>query len=184
MATGELSVARRYAAALFGAASKRNEVDAVAANLQEVVSTVLASRELQSVLHHPRLPREKKTAVLRGIFSGSVRPDVEKFLFLVVEKDRAILLPQIQQEFNRLVDEHRGEADGEAVSAVPLSAQQISALNAALNQRFGVKVRLKTRVDENVLGGLVVRVGDKLIDGSAATRLEKIKEQLKRTKVA
>jgi F-type H+-transporting ATPase subunit delta len=181
--TGDLSVARRYASALFEVAKKRGQVETVAANLSEVVATVESSRELASVLHHPLLTLEKKRSVVHGIFGTAVNADVVKFLFLVVEKDRANILPQILGEFNRLFDEFRGEADGEVVSAVPLSMAQHFALERALQTKFGVKVRLKTRVDQNILGGLVVRVGDKLIDGSVESRLQTLNEQLKRVKV-
>jgi F-type H+-transporting ATPase subunit delta len=181
---GELSVARRYASALFAVAEKRGEVEVVAANLSEVIEAVESSRQLASVLHHPLLSRDKKRAVLHGVFGGSVHPDVEKFLFLVVEKDRAVILPQILSEFNRLFDEFRHQADGEVVSAVPLSPEQITALQSALLSRFGVQVRLKTRIDQNLVGGLVVRVGDKQIDSSVASRLQALNEQLKRVKVA
>ena len=181
--TGDLSVARRYASALFAVAKKRGEVEVVAVNLKEVAETVDGSRQLAGVLHNPLLPRAKKRAILHGIF-GSIHADVEKFLFLVVDKDRAILLPQMVDEFNRLVDEFRGEADGEVTSAVALSAAQIESLQRSLQARFGVKVRLKASVEPEILGGLIVRVGDKQIDGSVSSRLRAISEQLKRVKVA
>jgi F-type H+-transporting ATPase subunit delta len=180
---GDISVARRYAAALFGMAKKRNEVDAVAANLREVADTARGSRDLMGVMHHPLLTLEKKKSVLSAVFHGRVLPDVEKFLFHVVEKDRAVMLPQIVDEFERLVDEYRGEGDAEAVTAVPLSPDQIAALEGALHLRFGLKVRLRTRVDPEVLGGLQVRVGDKLIDATVRTKLDRMNQQLKRVKV-
>ena len=179
----DASVARRYAEALFQVAKKRDEVDAVADNLHEVAQAVNGSRELMSALHHPLLTDEKKRAIVRGVFGGRVREDVERFLFLVIEKGRAVLLPQMVEEFDRMGDELRGQADAEAISAVALSPQQTAHLEAALNQKFGVQVRLKTRVDAEILGGLIVRVGDKLIDGSVATRLQQMNEQLKRVKV-
>jgi F-type H+-transporting ATPase subunit delta len=181
---GEMSVARRYASALFAVATKRGEIEVVAANLGEVVEGIQSSRQLAGVLHHPLLSRDKKRAILHGVFGGSVHADVENFLFLVIEKDRAAILPQILEEFNRLFDEYRGQADGEVISAVPLSAAQIASLQSALQKKFGVQVRLQTRVDENLLGGLVVRVGDKQIDSSVASRLQTLNEQLKRVKVA
>ena len=179
----DASVARRYAEALFQVAKKRDEVAEVAHSLHEVALAVGGSRELMSALHHPLLTDEKKQAIVRGVFGGKVRDDVERFLFLVIEKGRAILLPQMVEEFDRMVDEYRGEADALATSAVALSPAQTAQLESALNEKFGVKVRLKTRVDENILGGLIVRVGDKLIDGSVATRLQQMNEQLKRVKV-
>lgn len=179
----DASVARRYAEALFQVAVKKKEVDEVADNLHEVAQAVGGSSELMSALHHPLLTPEKKQAIVRGVFGGKVRPDVERFLFLVIEKGRAVLLPQMVEEFDRMVDAYRGQADAEAISAVALSPQQTAKLEAALNQRFGVKVRLKIKTDPSILGGLIVRVGDKLIDGSVATRLQQMNEQLKRVKV-
>ena len=181
--TGDLSVARRYASALFAIAKKRGEVEIVASNLKEVAETVDGSRQLAGVLHNPLLPRERKRAVLHGIF-GSIHPDVEKFLFLVVEKDRAVLLLQIVDEFDRQVDESRGEADGEVISAVALTPTQVESLQSALQARFGVKVRLQTKVEPEILGGLIVRVGDKQMDGSVASRLRTMSENLKRVKIA
>ena len=107
----DASVARRYADALFQVALKRSEVDEVAANLHEVVQAVEGSRELMSALHHPLLTQEKKQAIVRGVFGANVHADVVRFLFLVIQKDRAILLPQIVEEFDRFVDDYRGEAD-------------------------------------------------------------------------
>ena len=179
----DASVARRYAEALFGIAKKRDEVDEVADSLHAVAQAVGGSRELMSALHHPLLTDEKKRAIVHGVFGGQIREDVERFLFLVIEKGRAVLLPQVVEEFDRMVDEYRGAADAEAISAVPLSPAQTASLETALNRKFGLKVRLKTRVDESILGGLIVRVGDKLIDGSVATRLQLMNEQLKRVKV-
>ena len=180
----DISVARRYSAALFEVAKKRGEVEAVQTNLHEVSDTVRSSRELMSVMHHPLLTLEKKQAVLRGVFGGRVRPDVEKFLFLIVEKNRAVMLPQIVEEFDRMVDEFRGQADAEVVTAQPLSAEQTANLELALQKRFGVKVRLKTRIDPEILGGLQVQVGDKLLDATVRSKLNRLSEQLKRVKVS
>ena len=182
--TGDLSVARRYASALFAVASKRNEVAEVAQSLGDVVDATSASPELMTVLHHPRVTEAKKKKILHEIFGGQVHADVEKFLILVVDKGRAVLLPEMVREFGRLVDEHNNETDAVATSAVALSAEQTAQLEKALSARFGKTIRLTTRVDEKILGGLVVRVGDKLIDSSVAARLQRLNEQLKRVKVA
>ena len=183
MQTGDLRTARRYATELFNFAKAQNTLEATSQSLAEIVETLGNSRDLSGVLHNPMISDEKKSAILRGVFDQNISPAVERFLLLVVRKDDAIILPQISQEFNRLWDEFRGEADGEVVSAVPLSPAQIAALQTALQARFGVKVRLQTRVNENILGGLIVRVGDRLIDGSVANKLALLREELKRVKV-
>lgn len=102
---------------------------------------------------------------------------------MLVEKDRADIIPNVASEFARLLDEHRKEANAEAISAVPLTGEQKAHLENQLQAATGYKVRLKTRVDENILGGLIVRVGDKLIDASVATRLAQLRNKLKQVKV-
>ena len=182
-ATQDFRAARRYAGALFNVAVARKEEDEVAQNLTMVTSVASQSGELMGVLHHPRITRERKKEILHHVFGGQVRPDVEHLLLMLVEKDRASIIPNVASEFARLLDTHRGEADAEVVSAVPLTSEQITQLEVQLQAATGFKVRLKTRVDESILGGLVVRVGDKLIDASVATRLSQIGNRLKQVKV-
>ncbi len=183
MKSGEMQAARRYARALFGMALERGEVEEIAEGLTTVTDTALASPELMNVLHHPRITRTRKKELLAHVFDNNVRPDIAHFLILLVDKDRAVIIPNVAREFKRLLDEHRRETDAEAVSAVPLTPEQHSALQQKLQAATGYTVRLTTRVDENILGGLIIRVGDRLIDGSVATQLQSMREQLKRAKV-
>jgi len=184
MAKSDSAVARRYAGALFNTAEARGLIAQAASGLLEVADTLAGSKELVAVVNHPFLGRDKKRQILRDLFTPRVVPLVTDFLDLVVEKERANYLPQMQVEFARLVDESNHEADGEVVSAIPLTPAQRTALLAGLEAKFGVKVRLKEKVDPEILGGLVLRVGDKLLDGSVDSRLQRLGEQLKRTKVA
>ena len=184
MASGDLRAARRYSKALFNLARERNELDEIDASLAVVTQTASASPELMTVLHHPLITRERKKEVLAQVFSGQIQPDVQNFLFLLVERDRASIIPNVAQEFARLVDEYRMVTDAEVVSAVPLSEEQQNAVVQRLQASTGYTIRLQTRVDENILGGLVIRVGDKLMDGSVATQLQKMREQLKQIKVS
>jgi F-type H+-transporting ATPase subunit delta len=179
----DLRAARRYAGALFNLAEKRGEVDAVQENLKMVTNVAEKSPELMAVLHHPRITRARKKELLHHIFEGNVREDVEHFLFLLVERDRASIIPAVVREYSRRVDEYRGEVNAVAATAQPMSAEQIAALKARLEQATGLKVRLQTHVDEHLLGGMVVRVGDRMIDASIASRLQAIRDQLKKTKV-
>lgn len=182
-ATGDFRAARRYAGALFNVAVARNEADDVARNLADVTSVTTQSPELMSVLHHPRVTRERKKEILAHVFHNQVRPDVEHLLLMLVEKDRASIIPNVATEFARLLDEHQKEVNAEVVSAVPLTDTQTTQLEAQLQSATGYKVRLKARVDENILGGLIVRVGDKLIDASVVTQLSQIRNKLKQVKV-
>ena len=185
MAIGDSGAVRRYSRALFNVAQERNEVDEVAQNLAQLTQTFANSPELRAVMHHPRITRTRRKELLHQVFQWSVRQDVVTFLNLLVDKDRANIIPHVAQEFLRLVDEHRREADAEVVSAVPLTDTQREAVVQRLKVTNNLQVvRLTTRVDPDILGGLVIRVGDQLIDGSVATQLNTMREQLKRAKIA
>lgn len=181
---GDIRAARRYSKALFNTALAAGAVDEVAANLETLTATSQTTPQLMTVLHHPLVTRERKKEILHSVFGESLLPVVESFLFLLVEKDRAGIIDSVAQEFGRLVDEYRGIADVEAVSAVELSESQRAALQQRLTESTGKTIRLQTRVDADILGGLVVRVGDKLIDGSVASQLQRMREGLKQVKVS
>jgi F-type H+-transporting ATPase subunit delta len=182
-ATGDFRAARRYAGALFDLARDRNELQPIAEGLNSVAQVSTASPELMAVLHHPRITQERKKEVLTHVFGGQINHDVENLLLMMVEKDRAAIIPNVAAQFNRLMDEYMRETDAEATTAIALTSAQESALLDRLQAVSGMRVRLKTRVDENILGGLVVRIGDKLIDASVASQLQSMKEALKQTKV-
>src|SRR4028119_938382 len=101
--SADTRAARRYAQALFGLAVQRDEVDEVAGGLKQVAETVRTSPDLQAVLHHPRITRTRKKELLRHVFAGQIRPDVENFLSLLVQKDRADIILDAAREFERLL---------------------------------------------------------------------------------
>jgi F-type H+-transporting ATPase subunit delta len=181
---GDYRAARRYAKALFNTALKSGEVDGVAQSLDAIASASHDSPQFMHVMRHPLITRERKKELLHHIFEGRVQPVVEHFLFLLIENDRPAILPDIGAQFKQLLDEHRREMDAEAVSAVPLTDAQTTALKAQLQAETGYTVRLQTRVDESLLGGLTVRVGDRLFDGSIASQLRRLEEQLQQVKVS
>lgn len=181
---GDLRAARRYARALFQTALKSNEVDAVALSLDAIAQASEATPQFMNVMRHPLITRERKKELLTHIFENRVQPVVEHFLFLLIENDRAAILPDVGEQFKQLLDAHRREVDAEAVSAVPMTDAQVAALKARLEAETGHTVRLQTRVDASLLGGLLVRVGDRLFDGSVASQLQRIEDQLLQVKVS
>jgi F-type H+-transporting ATPase subunit delta len=176
-------VVKRYAGALFALALKHDNLDAVETGLHAVKDAFKASPQLMIVLLHPRISQAKKEEILRRIFGDQVKDDVLHLLLLMAQKDRTSQIPFIAAHFDRLLQLHRKEANGEVVSAVPLSEAQNSQLTEQLLRVTGFKVRLQHKIDPSILGGLVVRVGDHLIDSSVATQLNLLKERFKQVKV-
>ncbi len=168
-------VVKRYAGALFALALQHDNLD--------VNDAFRATPQLMIVLLHPRIGQSKKEDILKRIFGEQVKADVLHLMLLMAQKDRTSQIPFIAAEFDRLLQLHRKEASGEVVSAVPLNEAQNSQLTEQLLRITGFKVRLNHKLDPSILGGLVVRVGDHMIDSSVATQLNLLKERFKQVKV-
>lgn len=181
-AHGEAGAARRYARALFNVTQSRGTIDEAAQSLNEVATSIEATPLLLNTLHNPHMTTARKRSLVERVFVG-LQSDAARLVYLMVENDREDDLVDTAREYSRLVDEYRGLADATVTSAVPLSPQQENALVEKLQSMSGQTIRLQTRVDETLLGGLVVRLGDKFIDASVATQLQGIREKLKQAKV-
>jgi len=176
-------VVKRYAGAIFELAQKHGDLDQTFAGLQGVRDAFKSNPQLMVTLLHPRVSQVKKEDILRRLFGNQFKREVLHLLLLMVRKDRTAQIPYIAAEFDRLLQLHRKEADGEVISAVPLSDAQTSLLVQQLHDITGFKVNLQKKVDPSLLGGLVVRVGDHMINSSVANKLNLLKERFKQVKV-
>lgn len=181
MAAGDTRAARRYAGALFRVAIKTGLLDETRSGLDAFV-VALKNPQILRALNNPRFPEASRQRVMHALLSNS-GPGMTTFIELLMERSRLDLLPDVARSFGRLVDEHNKVTDAEAVTALPLSELQEAALKSRLEETTGYTVRLKTRVDERIIGGIVVRVGDRQFDGSVATQLRAMRDALKRARV-
>lgn len=175
---------KRYAAAIFSLADKQQELDATFTSLQRVKSTFADSPQLMEILTHPRVTHQQKKEIINRIFGDNIQVSVLHLLILMLEKGRIAQSPYIASEFERLLRLHRHESKGEVVSAVPLTDTQIEHLKNRLSQVTGLSVQLDTHVDKSLIGGLVIRVGDRMIDSSVASQLASLRERFKQAKIA
>jgi F-type H+-transporting ATPase subunit delta len=171
-------VARRYAQAAFEVARERGHVDRWLAELERLVG-LLDGTEAGAFLAAPQVPFEAKQEFVEQILDDFL-PEVRNFVLLLTRRRRIRLLPRIYEEFGRLANEYRGIVVAEVTSAVPLDDADKAVIIRQLSELTGRRVILRTQVDPAILGGLIVRMGDKLIDGSLRTRLERLRETLTR----
>jgi F-type H+-transporting ATPase subunit delta len=176
-------VARRYAHGLFLLAVEKNIVDKVAAEMREIDALLSADRALLDFLAAPQIRDQDKFAVLRAVFSGKVARELEEFLLHVVSKRRYPYLHGIAEAFEALVLEHNGFVKTKVVTAVPISEKHKETLIRKLEAKSGRKVMLRTEVDPSIIGGVVVFLGDQIIDSSIRHQLEVLKDQLQAVKV-
>jgi F-type H+-transporting ATPase subunit delta len=169
---------RGYAQALFAVAEAEGILDEVTEELFRFTRTVEQHPELRQALTDPGLPAERKRAVLEDLLGDRANRHTVNLLEFIVEQGRARELEAIVSELIELAAERRRHVVAEVRTAVPLDADRRERLAGALSEATGKDVELKVIVDESVVGGVVARVGDQVIDGSIRRRLELARESL------
>ncbi len=172
------AIARRYAVALFGAARKAGVAEEVLTDLQAVEALAKADRAFQQFLDAPDVLTEHKLAAVETVFQGRVHELVSRLLVLMLQKKRIQHFPFVHGEYRGLVEEELGVARARVTTAVPLDPAVIDGLVRQFERISGKKIRLETRVDPAVIGGMVVIVGDQILDGSLRHRLADLRDQL------
>jgi F-type H+-transporting ATPase subunit delta len=174
------SVARRYASALFEMSKRANTLNVVRTDLNSIAVAIDQVPALRALLNQPLIVQAKKKAAIKSLFEGKVHPLLLSFMYLLVDKRRIETLVHINTEFDRLVRDHLNVALATATSAVPLTAKETKELTTSLEARTGKKIELKTETDPALLGGILVRIGDTVYDGSVRGKLDRLREHLLR----
>jgi F-type H+-transporting ATPase subunit delta len=168
--------ARRYAEAAFDVANTNGSLDDWEEQLA-AVAAILAEPSLNRAFTSPVVPRERKEELILNAFP-EMEVMVRNFLVLLVRQDRLNLLPDILTTFRALLNEHRGIQVVEVTTSEPLEPSERDQVTARLAQHLGHQVVIETRVDPNIIGGLVARVGDQVLDGSVRGRLDRLRAAL------
>lgn len=172
------AVALRYAQALVNAAKKADVLDGTAESFAGVIQVLDAQPQLEKLLTGPQVDEAKKKDLLTKLFDGRIEPVLSHFLDLLVEKQRTESVREIQDEFAQLVEVEHGFVRAEVTTAVPLPQDLEQDLAAQLGKLTGRKVKLQKTLDPAVLGGVCVTMGDRVIDGTIRTNLERLRSQL------
>ena len=181
--TGDTRVAKRYAAALYDSvASESNAggqtVDSTLADLQVVGDMLANVKYLRGILQQPLVSDERKFKVINDAFANRIGATSVKFLDLLVRKRRENLIDACIAEFKREADERAGRVEAFVETPLPLDEAQLQRMRQALEQRTGKTIRLHASVDNAMIGGVRVRIGDDVIDAGLKTRLETLHRRL------
>ena len=171
------TAARRYAEAAFQVAERDDAFDTWRSEL-ESAAAIASDDEVGRMLANPAVALETRTEMAETIFGKVVSPPVLNLIKLMLRRGRIHQLPRIAAEFRRLDNIRQGITPATATSAAPLTPDEIRAVTQRMEQLTGGRIELDLQVDPSLLGGLVVRVGDRLIDGSVRGRLERLRNQL------
>jgi F-type H+-transporting ATPase subunit delta len=175
-------VSGRYASALFELSSEEKATEEVSRQLNTFQSAIDQSDDLKRLVRSPVFSAEDQVAAL-GAVAGQlgITGTTLNFLKLVAKNRRVSVIPDMIKAYATLLAASKGEIAGEVTSAEPLSATQLEDLKAALKSSLGRDVLLSTRVDSSLLGGLIVKVGSRMMDNSLKTKLQSLKIAMKGT---
>ena len=174
------SLAKTYAEALLGAVPDDEAAEEVCKELAGLVSLLDEVAGFDELLTGALLNRHEKCELIERVFRGRVSEPVEGFLTVLARRGRLVLLRAAAGRFRGLLNNRQGRLEVAVTSAVPLDASRREAIAAALGEAMGAETVLTTRVDRRLLGGMTVRVGDRLYDGSVAAALGRLQRRLGR----
>jgi F-type H+-transporting ATPase subunit delta len=176
----QASLAGRYATALFELARDESKLEAVGTSLGALRDGLRDSPELLELTTSPLVGREDALRTVKAVAASmNLDPITANFLGVLAGNRRLTQLGAIIRFFNLLSAEHRGETTAEVTSAHPLDDQQVAALKTNLKSRVGRDVAVDLTVDPTILGGLVVKIGSQMIDGSIRTKLNTLAHAMK-----
>jgi F-type H+-transporting ATPase subunit delta len=174
-ATGVSGLAERYAAALFDLADERRILDETAANLRELSAMLRSSAELFRLIRSPILSREEQGKAIAALAErANFAPVVRDFLAVVARNRRLIAIPAMIEAYLEKLAERRGEITAEVAAAQPLSATQLDLLREHLRRKVGRQVAIDVRIDPGLIGGMIVRLGSRMIDASVMSQLQRL----------
>lgn len=170
------TVASRYAKSLLDLAQEQGQLDAVKGDVESVISVLTSNSELLAVLKNPIIKGDKKRSILGSIFEGKISPVIVSFFYILVNKGRASILLDVAQEFVREYNEAKGIVNASVTSATALSEANLAELQKTIEEEVKAQVILKNKVDASLIGGFLVRVGDRQMDASIAGKLNKLEK--------
>jgi F-type H+-transporting ATPase subunit delta len=170
------SIGRRYAQAYFDLARQAKKVSEWRKDLARAVET-LAHPEVADALANPRLTLSDRARLALDLLDG-VGEQARNLVRLLIERNRTVVLSELLEEYDTLTDRDSGVLRAQVITAVPVDAELEKRIGTVLGKKLGASVQTEVRQDPGIIGGLVIRIGDRVIDNSVRTRLEQLRTAL------
>ena len=171
------TIARPYAEALFKASSNGADLNSTVAWVEELAA-IAADPQLRQLADSPKVTAEQVLDVITGVARSALPDAARNFLRVIIENGRLDALPEVAVQFRGIVNRLNGSSDATVYSAFPVAEAALNDISDALQKRFGRKLNLSVQIDESLIGGVRVVVGDEVLDTSVKARLEQMKAAL------
>jgi F-type H+-transporting ATPase subunit delta len=168
--------ARRYAQAIFEIALEKNELELWQADLQKIAGAI-ANDTFLAALESPKIKLEDKSALLQKL-PGGINSLAVNLVLMLIARSGVAMITEIAVEYQRMLDDYHGIEMADVITAVPIDDKDKEKLAEKLSALVAKKVTLKSEVDPEILGGIIARVGGKLLDGSTRSKLAALKREL------
>ena len=179
----EKLVGKRYAEALFTAGVELNKLEEFRSEMQFVSDTFDSNEQLKTIFEHPKLSKAEKKDILDELFKERVSTEILNLGYIMVDKGRSKNIKDVSDEYNNLANKKQGIVEAEAITAVAMTTEELENLQTTLSKKLGKQVNLSNTVDKTIVGGVVVEVEGKIIDGSVKGKLNDIHRSLNNMKL-
>jgi F-type H+-transporting ATPase subunit delta len=167
---------KRYALALYKVAEEKNKVKEYLGDLRAICDLIDNNSDFAEVIKHPQISTKKKKDTFVKIFKGNIDEELLSFLLILIEKDRILYIREKLNEMEKIHLERENTIIAAVKTAVPLLESEAEILKNNLEKKYDKKIIMTTEVDKNILGGVFVRVGNDVIDGTVKSRLDEMKD--------
>lgn len=177
-------VTKRYAKALFDVAEEKNTLEAFEQEALKISEILKENISFLQILGHPNILQEEKIKLVEEAFDGNASNEIVGLLVLLVKKSRENYMIDILDEFVNMAKVAQGFLQATVTSAIPLQQEQLSKIKSNIENNTSKKIELNAVVDESIIGGMIIQVGDKVIDGSIKGKMQALKSDLNNLRLA
>ena len=167
---------RRYALALYEACVEAGNVEIVLQQLKEIVNEIDSNKDFLKIIKNPQISKLNKKRIFKELFESSIEQELLNFLLLTIDKERILYLREKYDQFRQIYLEANNIITAEVRSAIPLSNIERENLKMVLEKKYDKTIMLKQKIDKSLIGGVIIRIGDEIIDGSIKNKLSEIKK--------
>lgn len=178
-------ISKAYGEALFELALEKNELDSIAEQVNLLANAFAENPELIKLISHPKISKEEKVNVIESIFKGRMSDDIVGFLVIIVEKDRGSEIEDILKLFQAKVREYKKIGVALVTSAIELSTEQKQKVEQKLLQQTAYEsFEVEYKVDASLIAGMIIRIGDRVVDSSIRSKLDNLTKELRKISLA
>lgn len=169
---------RRYALALYEVAKQKDKIEEYYKDLKEICDLIDNNKDFHDVIKHPQISTKKKKQTFINIFKNKIDEDLLSFLLILIEKDRILFLREKLTQMEHIYLEEHNTLLAQVKTAVPLLEDELEQLKNNLEKKYNKKIIISTEIDKSILGGVYVRVGNNVIDGTVKSKMDELKVKM------